>query len=349
MVSFFEASIALLSVHKTGNKNLDEPLVLSEEPLPLTDETLGELLMRYFLQPFDKTNEMYRFSHATDDLALNEIFHFATRIFEDNGVFHQSTQQIARQLYDVADNPKIKPGELYICYFKKLQVEGELLDAIGIFKSESKEPFLKLAQQGKNFSLAYEQDAINIKKLDKGCIVFNTEKEAGYKVVILDQTNKTEAVYWTDDFLKLKLRNDNYNQTHNVLSAYKHFVTQKMDEDFDISKADKIDLLNRSIRYFKENEQFDLDEFSKVVIDNPKGAALFKAYKQEYEQEMDTPMDDSFSISGNAVKKQARVFKSVLKLDKNFHIYIHGNRELIEQGMEPDGRKYYKIYFREES
>jgi len=39
----------------------------------------------------------------------------------------------------------------------------------------------------------------------------------------------------------------------------------------------------------------------------------------------------------------------VLKLDKNFHIYIHGDRNLIEQGEEPDGRKFYKIYYEEES
>jgi len=349
MVSFFEASIAHLSVHKTGNKNSGEPLILSEQSLPVADETLFKLLMQYFVLPFEKTNEIYRLSHPTDDLELNEVFHFAAMMFENPSIFHENTQQIAKHLYDMAGHPKIKSGELYVCYFKQLQLEGELLDAIGIFKSESKESFLKVLQEGKNFQLNYEEQAINIKKSDKGCIIFNTEKEAGYKVAIIDQTNRAEAVYWADEFLKLKVRNDNYNQTHNVLSAYKHFVTQKMDEEFDISKADKIDLLNRSIRYFKENEQFDLDNFSNVVIDNPKGAALFKAYKQEYEQEMDSPIDDSFSISNNAVKKQARVFKSVLKLDKNFHIYIHGNRELIEQGREADGRKYYKIYFKEES
>jgi len=48
------------------------------------------------------------------------------------------------------------------------------------------------------------------------------------------------------------------------------------------------------------------------------------------------------------VKQQIRVFKSVLKLDKNFHIYIHGNREWIKRGTDPDGRKYYKIYFENE-
>ena len=47
-----------------------------------------------------------------------------------------------------------------------------------------------------------------------------------------------------------------------------------------------------------------------------------------------------------AVKKQARVFKSVIKLDKNFHIYVHGNRELIEKGYDGAmGKHYYKIYF----
>jgi hypothetical protein len=48
------------------------------------------------------------------------------------------------------------------------------------------------------------------------------------------------------------------------------------------------------------------------------------------------------------VKKQAKIYKSILKLDKNFHIYIHGNREMITKGTDPDGRKFYKIYFENE-
>lgn len=45
--------------------------------------------------------------------------------------------------------------------------------------------------------------------------------------------------------------------------------------------------------------------------------------------------------------KQARVFKSVIKLDKNYHIYIHGDRQLIEQGEDNKG-KFYKVYYKEE-
>jgi len=348
MVSFFEASIAQIAVHKTGNKTNNEPLLLSAAALPAPDETLSQLLLQYFLRPFEKTAALFGLSHATGDLSLNEVYHFVQDIFTHHERFHPNSQQLAKQLYEVATDAKIKSGELYIVHFNNLQLDGELLEAIGLFKSESKEPFLKVQQEADNFRLTYEEQAINIKKLDKGCIIFNTEAAEGYKVVVADQTNRAEAVYWIDQFLQLKVRNDNYNQTSHVLSAYKHFVTEKMEEDFSISKADKIDLLNRSIKYFKENDQFNLEQFSEVVIDNPKGAALFKTYKEEYELEMDAPIGDSFSISDQAVKKQARVFKSVLKLDKNFHIYIHGNRDLIEQGMETDGRKFYKIYYREE-
>ena len=48
------------------------------------------------------------------------------------------------------------------------------------------------------------ESGINIKKLDKACIVFNVNRDNGYKVCILDKTNTKEAIYWTTDFLGLE-------------------------------------------------------------------------------------------------------------------------------------------------
>ena len=348
-MSFYEAALTQLSIHKTGNRLLDEPLTLSEKPTAITDDTLRSLLLQYFLSPFEKSHQLYRLHHPTGEKNLNEVFHFAKLIFADPDSFHQNSKLLATQLYAVANHPKIKGGERYCCYFDKLPVEGAMVNAFGIFKSESKEPYLTISRTEKDFDLHYEEEAINIKKLDKGCIIFNTEAAEGYKVSVIDQTNKTEAVYWIDDFLKLKIINDAYNQTSTVLSIYKDFVQNEMEADFDLCKTDKIDLLNRSINYFKENDHFNLDTFSYEVINNEKGIESFKAYKQTYEQEFATLIPDSFNINDAAVKKQARVYKSVLKLDKNFHIYIHGNNELIEKGYD-EGKKmnYYKVYFREE-
>jgi hypothetical protein len=350
MVTFFEASLNTISVHHVGNSLQNEMYALSDAPLTLKDEIIPKLLMQYFLTPFEKTAEVYHLTHPGDDLTLNEIFRYCSDIFEDNEHFHEVSQQIAKYLYSVANHPKIKSGELYVAYFNKVQIEGDVQDAIGIFKSETKETFLKVYTRTGGFELDYEENAININKLDKGCLIFNSQKEDGYKVVVIDHTNRSqEAVYWKDEFLQLRIRNDNFNQTNNTLSIYKNFVTQKMDDEFEMNKADKIDLLNRSMKYFKEKETFELDEFTGEVLGNPKAIESFKTYKQQYETEFDTPIADSFEISGNAVKKQARVYKSVLKLDKNFHIYIHGNKDLIEKGFDDDKHmNYYKVYFKEE-
>ncbi|TZF84864.1 nucleoid-associated protein [Pedobacter sp. BS3] len=350
MVSFFEASLTQLSIHKTGNKAQDEFYVLSEKPVSLNDEELNKLLMQYFLGPFEKTNEVYRFYHSGDDLDLNEVYHYASALFNAPGTFHENTELLAKYLYDLSTHPKIKPGELYVALFDNVQIEGELHQAVGIFKSETKETYLKVFPEQNGFNLSYENEGINIHKLDKGCLIFNTEKEEGYKVVVIDQTNRNqEAVYWKDEFLKLKIRNDNYSQTNAILGVYKDFVTTKLDEEFEISKADKIDLLNRSMKYFKEKEQFELKEFSQEVIGNEQGIASFLSFKKNYENEFETGIADSFEISGPAVKKQSRVYKSVLKLDKNFHIYIHGNKDMIEKGFDEEkSLNYYKVYFREE-
>ncbi|QJD97772.1 nucleoid-associated protein [Mucilaginibacter robiniae] len=350
MVTFFEASLDTISVHHVGNPLQDERYALSDAPLALKDEIIPRLLMQYFLSPFEKTNEVYHLMHPGDDLHLNEIYHYCTEIFGDNSKFHQMSEQIAKHLYSVSSHPKIKAGEIYVAYFNSVQLEGELLDAIGIFKSETKETFLKVYPQDNGFNVDYEENAININKLDKGCLIFNTQAEEGYKVTAIDQTNRNqEAVYWKDEFLKLKIRNDNFNQTNNTLSIYKNFVTEKLDDEFEMSKADKIDLLNRSMKYFKEKDTFELDEFTGEVLGNDQAIESFKNYKNQYEQEFETKIPDTFEISDNAVKKQARVYKSVLKLDRNFHIYIHGDKELIEKGFDEEKHmNYYKVYFKEE-
>jgi hypothetical protein len=143
--------------------------------------------------------------------------------------------------------------------------------------------------------------------------------------------------------------NDGFYQTNQFLGIAKNFVTEQLEEEFQVNKADKIDLLNRSVDYFKKHESFNKKEFEEQVFQDPGIIKSFRSFNDTYVEENDLEIDNSFAISQNAVKKQARVFKSVLKLDRNFHIYIHGDRDLIEQGVDENGRKYYKIYFEKES
>lgn len=350
MIHFVESNLAELSVHHVGNKTNEEYYSLSETSMHIEDEMLNQLLKQFFLSPFLKVNDVYRFTHASGELVQNEMYTIISEMFEDGGLFHGHTKKIATHLFDVATHPKVKSGELYVGFFENLQIEGELHDAIGIFRSENKESYIKVYPENGNFGISYEQAGINLSKLDKGCVIFNTENEEGYKVVVVDPTSRSsDALYWKDSFLKLKIRNDNFNQTQNVMDVYKNFVTEKLDQEFDVEKTDKIDLLNRSMKYFKEKDTFDIEEFATEVIANEEGIELFKSYKQSYEEEFDTPIADSFDISNAAVKKQAKDFKTILKLDKNFHVYIHGDKDLIEKDYDADkGMNCYKLYYKEE-
>lgn len=349
MITSFDTLIESLSIHYAGNTSKNEGCIFSEEPLELEDEQLAPLVLEYFIKPFEKLQESFQFFH-TSDLRLNEVYHYSKEIFSANITPHEGSIAIAKHLHQISTHPNIKPGELYIAKLKNVLVDGKEREAIGIFKSEIKEPYLKVENEGPVFQLQYELNGINIKKLDKGCLIFNTDEDTGYQVMVIDGTNKNnEAMYWIDAFLQLKVRNNEFTQTSNLLTVYKNFIAEGVDESIEFTRPEKIDLLNRSIKYFKEKEQFNLDEFSREVIGHEQGAKLFMQYKSDYEQQYQTDISDEFSISSTAVKKQARVYKSVLKLDRNFHIYIHGSSELIEKGIDEDGRKFYKIYYQEES
>lgn len=345
-----DATIEQLAIHRVGNKQNDEFYVLSESPIVLEDELLATLLMHYFLSPFAKLNEVYRLYHSSETLALNEIYHFCKSFFEGELDFQALGQQIGKHLFEASNHPNIKGGELYVVQLRDVQLEGEVHDAIGIFKSETKEPFLKVSPAQGMFHLGYEQEAININKLDKGCLIINTESDQGYKVLVVDQTNRQqEAVYWKDDFLGVRVRNDGFNKTGNFLKVYKQFVNEGLDDAFELERTDKIDLLNRSMDYFKEHETFKKQEFEEEVLGNPKAATLFDSYRQQFETDYESPFGEQFDISSGAVKKAQATYKSVLKLDKNFHIYVHGKREYIEKGYDDEkGMNYYKVYFKEE-
>ena len=106
-------------------------------------------------------------------------------------------------------------------------------------------------------------------------------------------------------------------------------------------RTDRPDLVKEAL------ESFSVDDFSEKVIRQPEVVESFTRFRQEYEQDRDIRIEDEFGISDSAVKKQARSYKSVIKLDRNFHIYVHGNRNLLEQGEDEKG-KFYKVYYEEE-
>ena len=332
------------SIHFVGNKSAEEGTIISTSRMAL-DDGMRAILENHFLTPFN-SEEYFQLYHDSG-LEYNVVYGAVAQIFDAPETLYEQSVNLAKYLYDQSTHPKIKGGEFYVVYFKDCFVGGETADAVGLFKSENKDSFLKVLIGGGGFSLDCEQ-GIPLKKLDKGCLIFNKERENGYVVAVVDNTNRgIEAQYWMDDFLHVRQRNDGYANTQNAMALAKNFVTKALPEQFEVSKADQIDLLNRSLEFFKENDTFEMEEFANEVIEQPEVIESFRQYKRSFEEENDVVIDDSFDISDYAFRRQQRSYKRVIRLDRKIQIIIDGNRDHVEQGEDERG-KYYKVYYQEE-
>ena len=345
-IRFPETEIQQCVIHRVGNKNNDEGITLSDNTTSLTRE-LRIALIKFFLQSFDGKEEAWRFTHE-DDVKFNEISTYATEMFEGED-FVDISKKVARHLYESSVHPNIKGGELFVVRLSKVVYDGKSVSALGLFKSETKDTFLRFVSKNNNLEVENEIGA-NVNRLDKGCIILNHTDEKGYYVFTLDSSNRTDAKYWTDNFLGITLRQNEFTYTKDVLSLTKDFVANVLPSEYPVSKAEQVELLNKSVKYFKGKETFSMQSYEEEVLGDEKLIDSFHRHKDVYEQEREVELEDSFAISGSAVKKQERRMKSVIKLDKNFEIYVHGAEQLIQRGFDPQtGMHYYQIFFREES
>ena len=345
-ISHKSAILESAVIHLVGNKNNDEDLALSKTEASLNDD-ISEVLINQFFSAFNNP-EFYQFYHESE-LEMNEVYNYASKIFDNPDEIHEQSKNIATHLYRQTMHPQIKAGEFYTVYFRDCEINGETVDAIGLFKTENKDSFFKVYEDNDSFQLNLDS-GINLNKLDKACLIFNTEREDGFIVSIIDKTSKgKEAIYWIDDFLYIQNRKDEFFQTKNVLTLCKNYVKEQMPEKFDVTKAEQADLLNKSMKFFKDKEIFDENMFAEEVMGNSDIIDDFKDYKSEFEKENNIEINNDFEISKSAVKKQEKFFKSVIKLDKNFHIYVHGKPNMIEKGFDnSNGMNYYKLYYEKE-
>jgi len=348
MINRIEANLNGICIHQVGNAAEDEGIKLSNTILSPDEDILNELLLKYFFDNF-KDPEFFHFTFSSGEVELNPVYNFAANIFDNPSSLLEQSVKITRHLYEKSGHPNIKPGDLVIGYIENVLIDDELLNAVAIFKSESKDAFLKLQSDGSNYAIDFE-NGINVEKLDKACLIFDTERDQGFKLAIIDKSNRNkDALYWREDFLNVTSRKDNYHATTQYISLTKSYVKERLKHEDNASKIDEADIMHRSKEYLQNVETFDRSEFEDQVFRSAQLKSSFQEFSDDYEAERQVNLPNSFEISAHAVKKRSKAFRSVIKLDKNFHIYVHGDRSKIERIEEMDGSKYYKLFFEQES
>lgn len=336
-----------LIVHYVGNKNNADPLHLSPDPIDLNAD-LQQILGESFLSRFKNNHEWHQFQHPSS-LQYNETYNYCKQLFDDADSLTDVSQALARHLYNQSTHPKVKGGELYVAYFNALPVESRVCKAVGIFKTENKSLFLEAGTDGTGMNLQL-REGVELTKIDKGCLVINQKSDEGFDVLLFDNQNRgEEALYWKEKFLGVMPQKNEFHNTQHFLNLTKQFITGPLESELNIGRNEQVDLLHKSLDYFRSNDSFDVEDFqAKVFIEDDRIEA-FRSFGSRYVESNDFDLSAQFPISAEAVKKQSRIFKSVIKLDRNFHIYVHGRTDLIEKGVDENGRKFYKIFYQDEA
>lgn len=349
MLNLHLAQIESLSVHRVGNKSRNEALFISEDAYNVNDQ-LHALLKEYFLKPFRDIEENYfHFVHETD-LEFHDLYQAVNTVFNNPLTIHEQSKEIVKQLYEQSVHPHIKPGEVFVVYFDNLIMDNQQVQGVGIFKSEIKHDFLQFEDGASNLKILLEE-GVNLSKLDKGALIFNTNKDDGYKVMSVD-SNKYDTKYWLEDFLGIDVLPDENFNTKAYLKFCQNFAKDVVFPAED--KQQEVLFMNRTVNHFAQNDNFEEGKFLNEVIENPDLIPEFHNYKADKAPKFRIEDLTEFPVSNTAVSTARKKMKNVISLDTNVQIKLdfinpESAEKFIEKGWDPEREMYYYlVYFNKE-
>ncbi len=331
-------NISATVVQRVGNKSLGDGIAFSNElcPMDAVESHLIKLINASF-----KFDDLKQFN-AIDSVEFNMVYRFVSKIFEYTNTIIDQSNNLARHLYEQSIHPNIKVGEFYVVYFKDCCYGDEIVDAIGLFKSESRETVLKVFYE--NNSLRFQpEDGISLKKLDKGCLIFNTCKEEGYKVAVVDNTNSgNDAHYWVDNFLHVIDCDDDYHSTIQIEGFCSGFIKQLQCDGealYSASKAKNIAQILASANSVTQNQ------IDTVFCDTEEHTRKFNDYKVKYEESHGV-IPKEFTPHKDAIKRKTVTKLNSVKLGADFELKILNPNADIEKGFDSEkNRNYVKLFF----
>ena len=189
-----QAKIRRFITHSVGNKLRDEGIVVSKEAAGL-DENVASIILRNYLGGI-KNSDIFRFFHESDT-SLNEIKVFSESIFDSDNSFDTTSEKIAKHLYSKSTHPSVPGGDLFIVLFSGIMIDEEEVDALGIFKTETKEDFLSVYEEN-GALLVRGSLGIDPRNLQKAAII-----PMGRDFLYAFERGSSTA-YWLDEFLKVQ-------------------------------------------------------------------------------------------------------------------------------------------------
>jgi hypothetical protein len=239
-------------------------------------------------------------------------------------------------------------GYVFVLKYDGLQLAGEEIEGIQVFTCSAKESLIQLKYEQKELGVVH---GFNINKLQFNLLIMNTDVDRGYKIFMPGaMPRRGVGEILAQRLLMLELAENEFVHTKQMIKLCHDFSKEVLYKSNSEEPKRKIEFLQQSARFFEDEAQFDLDVFKQEALAEPMLIDAFEEYKTKYEEKKQVEIPDRFDISAQAFNQSKKYVRSVIKLDKNFHIYVHSKPEYIERGIdEARNLKFYKLYYEEES
>ena len=213
--------------------------------------------------------------------------------------------------------------------------------AVGFFFARERKTFLSM--QGDEPLM---MRGLPMQKPEFGCLVIPADSD-GFLVFMLEPGNGEKGgSIWSDMLFPFhKATNDAFHakQFFKMCKAFSDDVLVKEQKQ---PKDSQVSFLADSLEYASKNREVNFENFKADVLKEPAIIDAFDTYQEKYAEERRWNPPDQFAMTDQTEAQARKFVKSVIKLDKNFHIYVHGNKERIERGFDAQRKlNYYTLWF----
>jgi hypothetical protein len=176
-------------------------------------------------------------------------------------------------------------------------------------------------------------------------LIFPGDTE-GYRLFLLEP----QPTVWSMRLFPFKRKDEDPFHAKEFFRLCTSFSKDVMEKEKQLPRSEQIDFLADSLSYADRHKSVQMEEFKQEVLRDPAIIDAFENYQEKYAGDRNWNPPDRFAVS-DQVQNQARKFvRSIIKLDKNFHIYVHGNKERIEKGFDEERKlHYYRLWFDSEA
>lgn len=277
------------------------------------------------------------------------IKNFINSIFSGDPESHIHIPSLIEDYFQSFQNTENKSSFLTMHHAVDIMIEDELCEAIVLCVLDEKDSFINVYKTNDiNYSLKLVE-GFSSTTISKVALIIKSENNK-HRVLLSEAKIKGfEGRTWKDEFLKLNLIQDEYSFTTDYIKLTSKFIKDRVPIEEVLGKQQEVEMLNKTNDFFRENDRFDEETFKKNVFKNNELIEAFDDYKVKWQEKNNKQLNHEFEVSDEAWVNNQKVFKSVIKLDKNFHVYVHGDHKKIVKGEDEDGRKYYKLYYDQES